>query len=266
MHPIGRRARPYFSTATMAATAGIGEHPLVLLDHAIALLRVVLLVSIWRAILQSDAAPAEPAMAAVLTYIVLAQVLAQQLDVRTEVLTAVWEGAVASRLLRPVSTFLDYLAEMAGGWGLRFVTFSIPVLVLTPALGVSLAPANPARGGLFLISLALSVAVGSAVDFLFALVVIRVPDNMWSLRMGREALIPLVSGAMIPLSLMPWSIGNVLTWLPFASMVSAPLRIYTGDGAAFGLLALQAAWAALLWPLTRLAWRRAAPRMVSFGG
>lgn len=266
MQPLRRRARPYLSTATMAATAGIGEHPLVLLDHAIALLRVVLLVAIWRAILQSDAAPAQPTMGAVLTYILLAQVLAQQLDVRTEVLTAVWEGSVASRLLRPVSTFVDYLAEMAGGWALRLATFSIPVVVLAPALGVSLAPASPASGTLFLISLALSVAVGSAIDFLFALVVIRVPDNVWSLRMGREAVVPLLSGAMIPLSLMPWSIGTVLTWLPFASMVSAPLRIYTGQGPVLGLLVLQGAWAALLWPLTRTAWRRASPRMVSFGG
>lgn len=266
MHAIRKRARPYVSTATMAATAGIGEHPLVLLDHAIALLRVFLLVAIWRSVLQSDAAPAEPAMGAVLTYIVLAQVLSQQLDVRTEVLTAVWEGAVASRLLRPVSTFLDYLAEMAGGWGLRAATFSIPVVALTPVLGVSLAPADPARGALFVVSLALSVAVGSAVDFLFALLVIRVPDNMWSLRMGREALVPLVSGAVIPLSLMPWSIGKVLMWLPFASMVSAPLRIYTGDGPVLGLLVLQAMWAAALWPLTRFAWGQAAPRVVSFGG
>lgn len=266
MHILGRRTRPYLSTAAMAASAGIGEHPLVFLDHAIGLLRVVLWVAIWRAVLGSSAAPPDLNGGAILTYIVLARVLADQLDVRTEVLTAVWEGTVASRLLRPVSTFGDYLAEMAGGWVLRVATFSVPVLLLTPVLDVSVLPADPSRGALLVVSLGLSMAVGAAVDFLFATLVIRTPENMWSFRMARESVVPLVSGAVIPLPLLPWSIGDVLAWLPFASMVAAPLRIYTGDPAVWRLLALQLAWAAVLWPLTRRIWRRSATRMVSFGG
>jgi ABC-2 type transport system permease protein len=84
--------------------------------------------------------------------------------------------------------------------------------------------------------------------------------------MAREALVPVISGAVVPLVLFPWSIGDVLGWLPFASMVSAPLRIYTGDGDVLRLLALQAAWALVLWTATRRAWVRSAARMVSFGG
>jgi ABC-2 type transport system permease protein len=250
----------------MGATAGIGEHPLVLLDHAIALVRVVVVVAIWRALLESDAAPSEPSPQAVLTYVVLARVLGEQLAARTEVLTAVWEGTVASRLLRPVSTFGDYLAEMVGGWALSWVTFSVPVLVMAPLLSVSIAPASALRAAAFLISLGLSIAVATAVDFLFALVVISAPENMWSLRMARDSLVPLVSGSVIPLSLLPWQLGDLLVWSPFASMVSAPLRIYTGGGEVGHLLALQAGWAAALWMITRVAWRRSAPRMVSFGG
>lgn len=266
MDVIGRRVRPYVSTAVMGATAGIGEHPLVFLDHAIALVRVALLVAIWRAILRSPAAPRQPSAGEVLTYIVLARVLADQLTARTEVLTAIWEGSVASRLLRPMSNFGDYLAEMVGGWALRWATFSVPALLLAPLLGVSLAPASVARGLAFVVSLLLSIAVGTAVDFLFGLVVVRSPENVWSLRMARDSLIPLVSGGMVPLPFFPWSIGDVLAWLPFASMVAAPLRIYTGDGDVFDLLALQAAWAVALWLLTRFIWQRTAARMVSFGG
>ena len=252
---IGRRVRPYFATASMGATAGIGEHPIVLLDHAIALLRLAVLVLIWRAI-EPDVVP----------YIVLVQLLYQQLDVRTEVLNAIWEGTVASRLLRPVSVFGDYLAEMVGGWALRWITFSIPALALALALDVPLAPASATTAAIAAASLALSIAVGAAVDFLLALAVIGSSENMWALRFAREQLVPVVSGAVIPLTLLPWHLGDILGVLPFASMVAAPVRIYTGDPNVVRLLALQVAWTAILWPATRYAWRRAAPTMVSFGG
>jgi ABC-2 type transport system permease protein len=263
---VGGRVRPYAATVRMGATAGIGEHPLVVLDHAIGLVRAALVVLIWRAILGSDARPDDVDAGAVLTYILLARVLSDQLGVQTPVLDAIWSGSVASRLLRPVSVFGDYLAELVGGWALRWVTFSLPALALAPLLGVSLAPASPARAAGFIVSLGLSVAVGSAVDFLFALVVIRSAENLWSLRMARDSLVPLVAGAVIPMSLFPWSIGDVLAWLPFASMVAAPLRIYTGDGDVARLLLLQAGWAVVLWVVTRALWRRSAPHMVSFGG
>lgn len=266
VHLFGRRVRPYVSTAAMAATAGIGEHPLVLLDHAIALVRIAVVVAIWRSVLGSGDLAEHLTVGGVLTYVVLARVFADQLSVRSEVLTAIWEGSVASRLLRPMSPFGDYLAEMAGGWVLRWVTFSVPALAVALALGVSIRPASAAHAAAFVVSLGLSIAVGSAFDFMFALLVVRGAENMWSFRTAREALIPLLSGAAIPLPLLPWSIGEVLAWMPFASMVSAPLLIYTAGGEVGRLLVLQAAWAAVLWPVTRYLWRRTAPRMVSFGG
>lgn len=264
MHTIvGRRTRPYLATASMGATASIGEHPLVLLDHAIGLLRLAFVIIVWKAILRGDDSVDG---AAVLTYLLLARVLIDQLDVRTPVLGAIWDGTIASRLLRPVSVFGDHLAEMVGGWWVRGVAFSIPALALAPVLGVDLRPASTARAVAFAGSLCLSIAVGASVDFLYALLVVRWPETYWSLWFARQSLSPLLAGAVVPLTLLPWSIGTVLGWLPFASMVSAPLRIYTGDGDVVALLAGQAAWAALLWLVLRRVWTRAAARMVSFGG
>lgn len=260
-----RAIRRYRATASMAATAGIGEHPLVFVDHAIGLLRVVITVAVWRAVLAGDATAAGSADQ-VLTYVVLAAVLYDQLDARTTIVTSIWEGTIASRLLRPVSIFGDHMAEMVGGWLLRWVTFSAPALVVAALLGVSPLPASPARAAAFVVSLLLSVAVATAVDFLFGLVVIHMSENLWSLLMARNSITPLLAGAVIPLPLLPWGIGGVLQWLPFASMAAAPLRIYTGDGDVLTLLAVQAGWAAVLWTATRVGWRRSAPRMVSFNG
>ena len=52
------------------------------------------------------------------------------------------------------------------------------------------------------------------------------------------------------LALMPWGIGDVLGYLPFASMASAPLRIYTGTGDPALLLGLQAFWLAVRYLVT----------------
>lgn len=261
-----RKLRAYRATVGMGATAGIGEHPLVLLDHAIGFVRVVLLLSVWRAVLGEHEVAGGLTGASVLTYVLVAQLFAEQLDARSTVLDAIWEGSVATRLLRPVSVFGDYVAEMIGSWLLRIVTFALPLLAAAPLLGVRVAPASPGRGLAFVFSLVLSVAVGVAVDFLFGILLLRFTQSMWAIRFARDSFTPLLGGAFIPLSLLPWRIGDVLQWSPFASMASAPLRIYVGNGAVLGLLGLQLAWAVALWVFTRRQWRRAAPRMVSLGG
>ena len=258
--------RRHLATVLMGGSAGLGDNPLALFDHAIGLARVVLVLSVWRAVIDSGDAPAGFTRERVLSYVLLASVLSQQLDARTGISDAIWEGSVTTRLLRPVGVAADYIAEMVGEWGLRWLTFSLPVLALAPVLGLALTPATPARGGLFLFSLVLSVAVGVGVDFLFAVLIVSFHQSMWALRYARDGLTPLLAGAVIPLALMPWGLGDVLAWLPFASMASAPLRIYVGHGDPARLLALQAGWALVLAWLARGAWRRAAPRMVTAGG
>jgi len=44
------------------------------------------------------------------------------------------------------------------------------------------------------------------------------------------------------------------------------LRIYTGTGAAGQLLAAQAGWSVVLWPLARWVWRANRERLAAYGG
>jgi ABC-2 type transport system permease protein len=120
------------------------------------------------------------------------------------------------------------------------VCFSIPLLLLAPLLGVDPRAVDPGAGGLLLVSLGLAVAVGLALEFL--------------------------SGALVPLALLPWGLGEVFAWLPFAATASAPLRIYTGTGDALPLLAMQAGWAVALWPLANWLWRANREKLAFHGG
>src|SRR5205085_481180 len=119
---------------------------------------------------------------------------------------------------------------------------------------------------LFAPSLLLAIGIGLALDFLFTGIGISLQFPPFATARMRQAIAALLSGAFIPLALLPWNLGKIFEWLPFASTASAPLRIYTGTGDSLRLLLMQAFWCAVLWPLTLWQWRVTQEKMVSYGG
>jgi ABC-type uncharacterized transport system permease subunit len=116
------------------------------------------------------------------------------------------------------------------------------------------------------VSLAFAICVGLAIDFIVAALTVALEQPVWLMQWVTHAIAAVLSGAMIPLALLPWGLGDVLEWLPFASLAWAPLSIYTGIGEAPRLMALQLAWAAVLWPVAGLLWRANREKVVGFGG
>jgi ABC-2 type transport system permease protein len=202
----------------------------------------------------------------VLTYTLMAAVFADQLDVRTELGWTIWQGTVVTRYLQPIGMVGLYVAEALGKWAFAFVTFSVPLLLAAPLLGVDPRPASMVQGVLFLVSLGLGVTVGVALDFLFGALLVVLRENIWAIHSLRRAVGLLLSGALLPLQLYPWGIGDLFAWLPFAAMASAPLRIYTGTGDPLPLLLSQLAWAVVLWPLAQRLWGASREQMVAAGG
>jgi ABC-2 type transport system permease protein len=144
--------------------------------------------------------------------------------------------------------------------------FSLPLLVIAPLLGVNPLPAGPAAALLFVPSLGLAIAVGLALELFFAGLIFVLNQPVWVIGRMQVAATALLSGSLLPLALLPWGIGGVFSWLPFASMASAPLQIYAGTGDAALLLLVQAVWAAALWPLSLWLWRANRERLVAYGG
>ena len=256
----------YGKTAAMAATGLISEGPLFLFDYGLRFLRVAVLLALWRTILEGRGEAGGMTLAEVLTYTLIAEVFAEQIAASAGLEEAFWNGTAANRYLRPMGVFAQSAAEMAGRWTVGLLLFSVPLLLAAPLLGVNPLPASGAAFGLFGVSLALAVAVGLALDFLFASLMLYLEMNIWILAQVRGAVGTLLSGAMLPLPLLPWGLGEVFQWLPFASMASAPLRIYTGTGDPHLLIAIQAFWAAALWPLASRLWLASRERVVSYGG
>jgi ABC-2 type transport system permease protein len=261
-----KQIHKYWKTATMAGSAYIGDSPLFVIDYLLRLLRVIVLLSIWRTILAGKGAVSGMTLEAVLTYTLVAEVFAAQLAPRTTLDEVFWNGTIAGRLLQPLGIFGQFSADMFGRWLFEFSVFSLPLLLLAPLLGVSALPAGAGATGLFVLSLALAISVGLAIEFVFGglLVVLQLPH--WAVSQVRGAITALLSGAVVPLALLPQGIGAAFAWMPFASMASAPLTIYTGTGEPIGLLALQVGWSIVLWPLAHWLWRVSRERMVAYGG
>lgn len=258
--------RQYAITAALAASSVAGDGPLFLFDYALRFLRVLVLLAIWRTIFSHHAPPPEMPVRAVLAYTLIAEVFAQQLAPRTDLEGAFWSGGLAGHYTRPMSLFNQFTAQMLGEWILGLAFFSLPLLLAAPLLGVNAAPIGRAACLLFPVSLVLAASVGLALEFAFAAIAVRLALDVHALNQARSAAGALFSGAIVPLALLPWGLGAVFAWTPFAAMASAPLTIYTGTGRAAPLLLGQAAWVVALWPAAHWMWRSASERMISYNG
>ncbi len=258
--------RSYAKTASMAATAIVGDSPLFVLDYLLRFMRVALLLAIWRTLFAGKPAVAGLPLSAVLTYTLISEVFSEPLGGFTGMTDAFWNGTIIARLLRPLNLFGQFAAEAGGQWLFNFGLFSVPLLLCAPVFGVSPLPASPAAAALFLVSLILAINVGLAVDYIAGAIAVGFELSPWILQRIRHAVVGLLSGAIIPFALMPWNLGRALAWTPFAAIGSAPLQIYIGKGEPLRLLAVQAFWAVALWPIATKLWAAMREKMVTYGG
>jgi ABC-2 type transport system permease protein len=121
------------------------------------------------------------------------------------------------------------------------------VLLAAPFLGLD-APAGWAAAAAWAAAIAGAVLLGAAISTFMATTL------FWTVAgegvvLLTVALVIFGSGMVVPLPLLPDAVGRVVAWLPFAGLVDAPFRLYTGHlpaSAAPGVLLHQAAWTAVI--------------------
>lgn len=234
--------------------------------YLLRLLRVLILLSLWRIILADKGQAGGISLDSILTYTLIAEVFGETLNCRIRLFWALWEGSIAYRFVRPMGIVSQFASEMVGEWLWGFLLFSLPLFVLAPVLGVQPLPASSELALWFVISLLLAIVNGLGLEFIFALLMLSLENSIYSVNRVRQAAITLLSGALIPLTFYPWGIGKVLEWSPFAQTASAPLLIYTSRGDPLFLVALQIGWAVVLWIGFALLWCKQREQLVSQGG
>lgn len=220
------------------------------------------LLMIWRSLFLQGVDLEGMQLSQFYTYTVLSTILAPLLNIYTPASSWLHDGTMLGLYQRPAGVFSQLAAHTIGGWGMRLLCLSLPVLVISLACGLNLRPASP----WFFPSLVLSVLQGFAVDFLFACLLIRMRNLEWTVHCLREALTALFTGSLIPFAVLPWGIGDILQLSPFGTLAGAPLAIFTGLSEPGLLILTQIIWNVILWPFAVYCFKASGERMVSYGG
>ena len=188
-----------------------------------------------------------------------------------DLLDKIRTGSIAYDLCRPLNLYGFYyariLAQKLTGSLLRAVPMLVFAFLLPEGWGLAL-PASPAALLRSLAALALGLFCVSALENITMGFTMRTLDSR-----GMQAMLNMLmmtlSGNILPLTLFPDSWQRAITLLPYAQLLDAPIRLYTGEtpsAAAPGILLIQAAWTAALATLGVLFWRKNQKRLVIQGG
>ena len=252
-----------FSTIGMSASGKLNSGiPSLLAGYALKIIYLLPMVFLWRSLAEGGADLGGFSLEQLLTYTCVSVILGSLLNVQSGAVTWHYDGKIIELYRRPQTIFGQLIYATIGSWIPELLFFSLPLVLILPFFGVNLVPAS----AWFWPALFLSVSLGFAVDFLFSCFIISMKNATWMAYSLRYAVTMLLSGAVVPFALLPWGMGNIFRLLPFGSLASAPLALFTGMTNASGVIPLQAFWNFLLWPLAALAFKKGREKMVSHGG
>lgn len=210
----------------------------------------LILIALYRALYASK--PQTLPIENVVTYVWLQQGFFRMLlSSDTDLAGKIRTGDIAYDLCRPLHMYGFYyvriMAQKLIGSLLRAAPMFLFALLLPKGWGIS-PPASPAALALAVGGLLLGLLCTCALENITVGITMRTLDPR-----GMQALLNLMmmllAGSILPLTLFPDAWQRVITLLPHAQLLDAPIRLYTGQWAptqAPGVLALQGGWAALL--------------------
>ncbi len=230
----------------------------------------LILVALYRALY--DSKPQTMPIESVATYVWLQQAFFRMIMASdSELLDKIRSGDIAYDMCRPVDMYGFYYVRIMAQKLMGSLMRAVPMLVVAFLLPSGWGMSFPAS---FLGLLAAIPALLLALLCVCALENITVAFTMKTLDpRGMQGLLNLLmitfSGNLFPLTLFPDSWQKVLRFFPYAQLLDAPIRLYTGEHApsdAFGVYALQAFWVVVLIALGASMWNANKKRMIVQGG
>jgi ABC-2 type transport system permease protein len=178
----------------------------------------------------------------------------------------VLSGDIALDLVRPFGFLKQVMAQETGVW-LGYVPCLV-VYVPAALLVGSLTPASAASALLYLVSFALAFVVNMLIGIHIGLLAFWM-QNVNGIRAMYGVTRAFLSGAMVPLWLMPDGVALLFRLLPFQALAFLPASIYTGQVSGWEVVApltVQLVWVGILLVSVHTIWHRAQHRLTSHGG
>lgn len=173
-------------------------------------------------------------------------------------------GSLSTQLLRPMHPLAWSFAETLAALPWRMIVLAPLVLgVFLWRPEIAFVP-NFEQGAGFVASLTLAWALAWATQIVFGCLAFWFEQALgawqaWFFLWG------LFGGYIVPLTLMPPSIGAAARWLPFHATIGAPVEVLLGIAPVGPTLVLQAGWVAAFSVLAVLMWRHGVRRYGAVG-
>ena len=188
-----------------------------------------------------------------------------------DILDDITSGGIAYMLCRPIDIFAMWTLRNLATRLARGALRCLPILLVASFLpeGYRLSPPPTLEAALlFLPSMALGLLVSVGIT-VFAYTVTFVTLSPMGIRTIIVTLADFLNGSLIPLPFFPDGFRECAALLPFASSLSTPLRVYSGDLAgtnAYIAVGIQLFWVLALLTAGKLLLDRALRRAVVQGG
>lgn len=180
----------------------------------------------------------------------------------------IWDGSIATELLRPISFKGRMLAENAGNAAFNLLFRFLPALIIAVFVVGICPPASPTMCFFFLCSALLGYGVLWTISFAVQMTAFWLV-NIWSIITIKNVFVNVLSGSMIPLWFMPEWMQGVLTFTPFSSIYFTPVQIYLGQLSYREILekcVVQMVWIVVIYLMGSLLWRQGQRKLVVQGG
>jgi viologen exporter family transport system permease protein len=235
------------------------------------LINVTVYYFIWKALYTAD-----PHFAAgfgfeeMVTYVAVGWVIRSVYfnNIDQNMATDILEGSIATTMLKPVSVQSIYVGRALGEACFRLIMLTVPAGLVVALIFPVQGPASPQAFGLFLVSLAASVVLTGALNFIVGCCAVRLKSILGLLR-AKFYVQELLSGLLVPITMFPPALQTVMAYLPFEHIAYTPLRIYLGKlegAAALEALGVQVLWAVILMALGSRFWHLMARKITIHGG
>ena len=181
------------------------------------------------------------------------------------------KGDIAMTLIKPMDYRMSLIAQSLGTMIYRFILPGLFVWVgleIYKVIGLGLPVVRISNILLFLLSTFLSFVIYVLFEFCFGMIAFFT-TYIFGLEMAKTAVLSFLTGQLIPLAFFPEAVQKMFDFLPFSSMLYAPVMIYLGKYTGSTLmfvLARQLVWVVLLYLLGSLIWRQVVKRLIVLGG
>ena len=228
---------------------------------------------LWKAIYESSTSEVINGftMNEMIIYVIISflTMLITSVDISYPIAEEVKNGSIAVNLIRPISYEKRMFFQGLGNVFYNFVVIFIIAFSVTVYLSFRFfGSIGIGRILVYLLSIILGVFISFYFSYIFGLISFKI-TNMWGLSQIMQAIVNLLSGALIPIAFFPLWAQKAINFFPFNSAIYTPSMIFLGKITGIDILislGKQIFWIIVLIIISKVMWKKLIKNLTILGG